>query len=79
MIADEHFTPTNSPQFYDKLARTTERDKIRVIPEIEVDPKVRRDFIGLYKDLFGRMDIGDSYQEFANAIQTAVKNYLIQP
>lgn len=78
MIADESFTPTSSPQFYEKLARTTERDKIRVIPEIEVDPKVRRDFTGLYKDLFGRMDIGDSYQEFANAITSALQKYFIE-
>lgn len=79
MIADEYFTPMTSPQFYDKLARTTERDKIRVIPEIEVDPKVRRDFTELYKDLFGRMDFGDSYQEFANAIQAAIVKHFIEP
>ena len=79
MIADEYFTPTISPQFYDKLSRTTERDKIRVIPEIEVDPNLRRDFTGLYKDLFGRMDFGDSYQEFANAIQTALEKHFIEP
>ena len=74
-----YFTPKLSPQFYDKLARTAERDKIRVIPEIEVDPKVRRDFTGLYKDLFGRMDFGDSYQEFANAIQMQLDKYFIEP
>ncbi|WP_026834104.1 BREX system P-loop protein BrxC [Exiguobacterium undae] len=77
-IADEHFTPQTSSQFYDKLARITERDKIRVIPEIEVDPKVRREFTRLYKDLFGRMDIGDSYQEFTNAIKLALQKYFIE-
>lgn len=79
MVADELFTPTVAQQFYDKLARTVERDKIRVIPEIEVNPKVRRDFTGLYKDLFGRMDFGDSYQEFANAIENALDNHFIEP
>lgn len=79
MVADELFMPNATSQFYDKLARTAERDKIRVIPEIEVDPKVRRDFTGLYKDLFGRMDFGDSYQEFANAIINALDKHFIEP
>ena len=44
-----------------------------LIPEIEVDPKVRREFISLIREFFGRSDAGDTYQEFANVIETELK------
>ncbi|MFW7186704.1 BREX system P-loop protein BrxC [Lysinibacillus sp. BNK-21] len=78
-ITDELFSPTSATDFYTKLNRTTDRDKIRVVPEIEVDPKVRRDFMVLYKDLFGRLDGGDSYQEFADALTVAMDKHFNEP
>ncbi|WP_107841263.1 BREX system P-loop protein BrxC [Metasolibacillus meyeri] len=78
-ITDELFSPTIMTDFYTKLNRATDRDKIRVVPEIEVDPKVRRDFMALYKDLFGRLDGGDSYQEFADALTEAMNKHFSNP
>lgn len=78
-ITDELFSPTIATDFYTKLNRATDRDKIRVVPEIEVDPKVRRDFMALYKDLFGRLDGGDSYQEFADALTAAMDKHFSEP
>lgn len=78
-ITDELFSPTIATDFYTKLNRATDRDKIRVVPEIEVDPKVRRDFTALYKDLFGRLDGGDSYQEFADALTAAMDKHFREP
>lgn len=78
-ITDELFNPTTVADFYTKLNRVTDRDKIRVVPEIEVDPKVRRDFMALYKDLFGRLDGGDSYQEFKDALTVAMEKHFSEP
>lgn len=78
-ITDELFSPSTATDFYTKLNRATDRDKIRVVPEVEVDPKVRREFIALYKDLFGRLDGGDSYQEFADALTGAVEKGFLEP
>lgn len=78
-ITDELFSPTITMEFYTKLNRATARDKIRVVPEIEVDSKVRRDFMAIYKDLFGRLDGGDSYQEFADALTEAMNKHFSNP
>ncbi|WP_274307983.1 BREX system P-loop protein BrxC [Solibacillus daqui] len=78
-ITDELFSPAIAADFYTKLNRATDRDKIRVVPEIEVDPKVRRDFTGIYRKLFGRLDCGDSYQEFANALTIVMNKNFIEP
>lgn len=72
-IGDDRLTPA-SAQFYDKLARVSERDKLRVIPEIEVEPKVRREFASLMREFFGRQDIGETYQDFANIIETELRD-----
>jgi antitoxin component HigA of HigAB toxin-antitoxin module len=66
-IGDELFTPEQS-NFYDRLARISERERIRVIPEIEVDPKVKREFISIIREFFGDRDFGETYQDFANVI-----------
>ncbi|MED4182083.1 BREX system P-loop protein BrxC [Priestia megaterium] len=71
-IGEDQFTPTH-PQFYDRLARVSEREKIRVIPEVEVDPKIRKEFVSLMREFFGRSDVGETYQEFANAIEMEMK------
>ncbi len=71
-LGDDKFTLEHS-NFYDRLARVSERERIRVIPEIEVDPKIRREFISIMRDFFGRSEAGDSYQDFANAIETELK------
>ncbi|MEJ9280658.1 BREX system P-loop protein BrxC [Ureibacillus thermosphaericus] len=66
-IGDELFTPEQS-NFYDRLARISERERIRVIPEIEVDPKVKREFISIIREFFGDRDFGETYQDLANVI-----------
>ncbi|OCS91701.1 BREX system P-loop protein BrxC [Caryophanon latum] len=78
-ITDELFSPANATEFYTKLNRTSDRDTIRVVPEVEVDPKVRKEFMSLYKELFGRLDGGDSYQEFANALKAAMEKHFLAP
>lgn len=70
---EDRLIPANT-QFYDKLTRVSERDKIRVIPEIEVDPKVRREFASLIREFFGRQDIGETYEDFAHVIETELKD-----
>ncbi|TCI75719.1 BREX system P-loop protein BrxC [Exiguobacterium sp. SH0S1] len=77
-VADERLLPT-TVNFYDKLGKLAERDKIRIIPEIEVDPKIRREFTGIFREFFGRLEVGDSYQEFATAITDALTERFIQP
>jgi hypothetical protein len=72
-VGEDLFTPTH-PQFYDRLARVSEREKIRALPEIEVDPKIRREFIPIMREFFGLSDVGETYQEFANAIESELKD-----
>ncbi|MEH6954444.1 BREX system P-loop protein BrxC, partial [Neobacillus drentensis] len=69
---EDKFTPGH-PQFYDRLTKLSERDRIRVVPEIEVDPKIRKEYISLIREFFGRTDAGDTYQEFANVIEEELK------
>ncbi|MBM7583925.1 hypothetical protein JOC86_000462 [Bacillus pakistanensis] len=71
-LGDNKFTPEHA-NFYDRLARVSEREKIRVIPEIEIDPKIRREFISLMRDFFGRSEAGDTYQDLTNALETELK------
>lgn len=78
-ITGELFSPENAGDFYTKLNRVTDRDTIRVVPEVEVNPKVRKNFMSLYKKLFGRLDGGDSYQEFANALTAAMNKDFEKP
>ncbi|MBO0589396.1 BREX system P-loop protein BrxC [Sporosarcina sp. E16_8] len=76
--ADERFLPI-TPQFYDKLGKLSERDKIRVIPEIEVDPKIRLKFTVIFREFFGRIDVGDSYQDFVREIKQALSERIVKP
>ncbi|MCM3595648.1 BREX system P-loop protein BrxC [Metabacillus idriensis] len=71
-IGEDKFTPAH-PQFYDRLTKLSERDRIRVKPEIQVDPKIRKEFISLIREFFGRSEAGDTYQEFSNVIETELK------
>ena len=77
-IGDELFTPEQS-NFYDRLARISERERIRVIPEIEVDPKVKREFISIIREFFGDRDFGETYQDFANVIVKELTERFVAP
>ncbi|MBT2687281.1 BREX system P-loop protein BrxC [Bacillus sp. ISL-47] len=77
-LGDDKFTPENS-KFYDRLARVSEREKIRVIPEIEVDLKIRRGFISLMRHFFSRSEVGDTYQDFAIAAEAELKERFQSP
>lgn len=66
-MGDNPFT-SEQPNFYDRLSRVSEREKIRVIPEIEVDPKIKREFISIIREFFGDQDFGETYQDFTSII-----------
>lgn len=77
-IGEDKFSPAN-PHFFEKLARVSEREKIRVLPEIEVDPKIRREFIAIMREFFGLSEAGETYQEFASAVENELKDRFLSP
>ncbi|ALF10804.1 BREX system P-loop protein BrxC [Parageobacillus thermoglucosidasius] len=77
-VGDERFTPAH-PQFFDRLSRISERERIRIIPEIEVDPKIKKEFTSLMREFFGRQEVGETYQDFAEIIQQEINERFTMP
>ncbi|MFC0212426.1 BREX system P-loop protein BrxC [Paenibacillus chartarius] len=76
--AREAFIPEH-PQFFERFSKLQERDRILVIPVGEVDPKVRRDCLSIFRELFGRHQVGESYEEMAAAINETLKSVFQDP
>lgn len=76
--AGETFTPEH-PQFFERFTKLQERDRILIIPVGEVDPTVRSNCLAIFRDLFGRHQVGESYEEMAGAINETLKSTFQEP
>lgn len=78
MYASEPFNP-NSNQFYDRLEKVSERDRIVVMPIVEMDHEVKQDLIALVRDFFSITQTHDTYDAYAEVIRAKVDEEFVQP
>lgn len=78
MYAGDLFT-TDTVQFYDRLSRVTEQEKIVVLPVVAMDNKVKRDVVTFIRDLFEQSVVLDTYDEFTEFIQNKIRTRFEQP
>ncbi|MEN1966611.1 BREX system P-loop protein BrxC [Lentibacillus sp. N15] len=78
MYAGEVFNP-NSNQFYDRLEKVSERDRIVVLPIVEMDHQVKQELIALVRDFFSITQTYDTYDAYAEIIREKVDVEFVQP
>ncbi|WP_163530739.1 BREX system P-loop protein BrxC [Halobacillus ihumii] len=76
--AGEPFTP-NSDQFYDRLEKVSERDRIVVMPIVEMDKQVKQELIALVRDFFSITQPYDTYDAYNEIIRGKVEEEFVQP
>lgn len=76
--AGEPFNP-NSNKFYDRLEKVSERDRIVVLPIVEMDSQVKQDLIALVRDLFSITQTYDTYEAYEEIIRNKVDEEFAQP
>ncbi|WP_291299941.1 BREX system P-loop protein BrxC [Desulfosporosinus sp. BICA1-9] len=72
------FTPTN-PNFYDRLGKQQERDRILLMAVKVPGAEDRRKLQLIFREYFGNDAIGDSYEEMAKAIREALNDKFMGP
>ena len=76
--AGEPFNP-NSERFYDRLERISERDRIVVMPIVEMDGQVKQELIVLVRDFFSLTQIFDTYDAYEEIIREKVHEEFVEP
>ncbi|UCZ53205.1 BREX system P-loop protein BrxC [Bacillus shivajii] len=76
--AGEPFNP-NSNKFYDRLEKVSERDRIVVLPIVEMDSQIKQDLIALVRDFFSITQTYDNYDAYEEIIRNKVKEEFVQP
>jgi len=76
--AGESFTP-KSHAFYDRLEKISERDRIVVLPIVEMDQQVKRDLIALVREFFSIMQPLDTYDAYEELIRKKIDEDFLQP
>ncbi|OLN30349.1 BREX system P-loop protein BrxC [Desulfosporosinus metallidurans] len=76
--AGDSFTPTH-PNFYDRLSKQQERDRILVSAVKVPGSEARRKLFAIFREYFGNDAIGDSYEEMGSAIKEALNDKFIKP
>ncbi|ASF41331.1 hypothetical protein CEH05_20035 [Halobacillus halophilus] len=78
MYAGEPFTP-KSNQFYDRLEKLSERDRIVVLPIVEMDNKLKQELIALVRDFFSITQPYDTYDSYDELIREKVEEEFVRP
>ncbi|MEK4298890.1 BREX system P-loop protein BrxC [Oceanobacillus sp. FSL W8-0428] len=76
--AGEAFNP-KSNQFYDRLEKISERDRIVVLPIVEMDHQVKQDLIALVRDFFSNTQTYDTYDAYEELIREKIEEEFVQP
>ncbi|MFB4169021.1 BREX system P-loop protein BrxC [Virgibacillus sp. JSM 102003] len=76
--AGEPFNP-NSNKFYDRLEKVSERDRIVVLPIVEMDSQVKQDLIALVRDFFSITQTHDTYEAYEEILRERVKEEFVNP
>ncbi len=76
--AGEAFNP-NSNQFYDRLERVSERDRIVVLPIVEMDYQVKQELIALVRDFFSNTQTYDTYDAYEELIRDKIEEEFVKP
>ncbi|WP_099159038.1 BREX system P-loop protein BrxC [Virgibacillus ndiopensis] len=76
--AGELFNP-NSSKFYDRLEKVSERDRIVVLPIVEMDSQVKQELIALVRDFFSITQTYDTYEAYEEIIREKVKEEFVNP
>ncbi|GEL78689.1 BREX system P-loop protein BrxC [Tenuibacillus multivorans] len=76
--AGEPFNP-NSSKFYDRLEKVSERDRIVVLPIVEMDSQIKQDLIALVRDFFSITQTYDTYEAYEEIIREKVKEEFVNP
>ncbi|MCA1026595.1 BREX system P-loop protein BrxC [Cytobacillus kochii] len=76
--AGESFNP-NSNQFYDRLEKVSERDRILLLPIVEMDHQVKHELIALVRDFFSNAQAYDTYDAYEEVIRKKVEEEFLQP
>lgn len=76
--AGEAFNP-KSNQFYDRLEKISERDRIVVLPIVEMDHQVKQDLIALVREFFSNTQTYDTYDAYEELIREKIEEGFVQP
>ncbi|MBU9710538.1 BREX system P-loop protein BrxC [Evansella tamaricis] len=76
--AGEPFTPSSN-QFYVRLEKVSERDRIVVLPIVEMDHQIKQELIALVRDFFSITQPYDSYDAYAEIIREKINNEFVEP
>lgn len=74
--AGDSFTSTQV-NFYDRLSKQQERDRILVVAIGEVDPELRKKLSIIFRTFFGEDVPNESYEEMAEAIKQKLRDKFI--
>ncbi|MGY4691006.1 BREX system P-loop protein BrxC [Salibacterium sp. K-3] len=78
IYAGEPFNP-NSSNFYDRLEKVSERDRIVVIPIVEMDSQVKQDLIALVRNFFSITQTYDTYEVYEEIIRNKIEEEFVHP
>lgn len=70
---------TKSNQFYDRLEKISERDRIVVLPIVEMDHQVKQELIALVRDFFSNTQTFDTYDAYDEVIRQKIEEEFVQP
>ena len=76
--AGEPFTP-HSERFYDRLERSSERDRIVVLPIVEMEKAVKHELIQLVREFFSISQTYDTYDAYADVIKEKLNEQVMHP
>ncbi|ONN63513.1 hypothetical protein BTM36_27070, partial [Herbaspirillum sp. VT-16-41] len=68
-----------SERFYDRLERVSERDRIVVMPIVEMDGQVKQELIVLVRDFFSLTQTFDTYDAYEEIIREKVHEEFVEP
>jgi hypothetical protein len=76
--AGEPFNP-NSERFYDRLEKISERDRIVVLPIVEIDNDIKQELIILVRDFFSITQTFDTYENYEEIIRKKIHEEFVNP
>lgn len=76
--AGDPFNPL-TPQFYDRIDRVTERDRIVIIPVVSMDRQVKQEAIILCREYFSVQESFDTYEDYHRIILPKIKEFFLDP
>jgi hypothetical protein len=70
---------SEEPRLADILLKQSEREKVLVEVQIQIDPRIRRDLVAILRDFFGDQLDADTYEDAAKQITMVLDSKFLQP